>query len=579
MILRRLVEYARRMEEEGVLTPVMYTAVPVRWQIVLNVEGGLEGFVSLGGDRKDNKRGENLIVPNLVRAAGIKPKLLVDNGEYVLGVGRPDSDPSKVEERHRRFVDLVERCAEETEDADVAAVSRFLARWGEGEYRERLPEDFEPQDNMTFRVRGRFPFDHDDVKAFWSKSTTGAGAPEMTCLVTGEFGPVEKRLPVKVKGLTGIGGQAAGTALISANAEPFESYGLKNSLTSPISRDAGELFGKALNHLLADERSRVFVGPSVYVFWTKEKTDFDPVTFLQNRPDPESVRLLLNSPLSGVARSEVGADDFYALALSASGGRAVIRDWLETTIPVAERNLKRWFAAQRVVNYQGEMGDPLGLFALAAGAYRDASKEMTPQVPASLVRAAVKGGRLPEDLLVRAVRRNRADGDVSRQRAALIKLVMIYGGGEGARMAQKLEELNPEVTDPAYHCGRLLAELEELQRRAIPGVKATIMDRYYGAASSTPASVFGTLMRGHIAHIGKIRKERPGVGMAIQDRISEITTKIGPVFPPTLTMRQQAVFALGYYHQRAHNRAEVARAKAEREARAQSAETTDGTEA
>jgi CRISPR-associated protein Csd1 len=561
------------MEDEGVLTPVMYAAVPVRWQIVLTADGELEGFISLGGDRKDNKRGENLVAPNLVRAAGIKPKLLVDNGEYVLGMGRSDTDPAKVEERHRQFVELVERCAGETENADVATVSRFLARWDDGEDRERLPDGFDPQDNITFRVRGEFPFDHDDVKAFWSKSTTGAGMPEMTCLVTGDFGPVEQRLPVKVKGLTGIGGQSSGTALISANAEPFESYGLKNSLTSPISRDAGELFGKALNHLLADERSRVFVGPSVYVFWTREKSAFDFVSFIQNRPDPESVKLLLNSPLSGVERSGIGADDFYALALSASGGRAVVRDWLETTIPVAERNLKRWFMAQRMVNYQGEMGDPFGLYALAAGAYRDAGKEMTPQIPASLVRAAVKGGRLPEDLLARAVRRNRAEGDVSRQRAALIKLVMIYGGGEGARMAEKLEELNPEVTEPAYHCGRLLAELEELQRRAIPGVKATIMDRYYGAASSTPASVFGTLMRGHIAHIGKIRKERPGIGMTIQDRISEITTKIGPVFPSTLTMRQQAVFALGYYHQRAHNRAEIARARAEREAQ------NDGTEA
>ena len=132
---------------------------------------------------------------------------------------------------------------------------------------------------------------------------------------------------------------------------------------------------------------------------------------------------------------------------------------------------------------------------------------------------------------------------------------------------EELESLNPEERDPAYNCGRLLAQLEQLQRTAIPGVKATIVDRYYGAASSTPASVFGTLMRGHTAHIGKVRKERPGVGAAIQDRIGEITEKIGPTFPSTLTMRDQAVFALGYYHQRAQNRAD---ARAAQEAREQS---------
>ncbi len=560
MILTRLVEYAEmRME----LPPPMYGEVPVRRAVRLTPEGELEGFVRLGGEEKANQRGENLLVPTVVRAAGIKPKLLVDNGEYVLGVGRNESDPEKVAERHRQFVDLTRRCAEETGEADVRAVVEFLESWDAGEYEGRLPEDFDPQENLTFRVGGREPVDSQRVRDFWAGDTLSGAGPVMECLVTGKVGPVEQRLPVKVKGLTGIGGQAAGTSLISANAEPFESYGLENSLTSPISRDAGERFGKALNHLLADRKSRVFIGPSVYVFWTRQESAFDIVSFV-SQPEAEDVKLLLDSPLSGRERAGIEANDFYALALSASGGRAVIRDWLETTVPRAQESLKRWFRAQRVVSNRGEEADPLGLYALAASAYRDANKEMTPQIPAALVRAAIKGGRLPEDLLARAVRRNRADSDVTRPRAALMKLVLSYRGGETQRMAENLEHLNQQENDRAYNCGRLLAQLEDLQRAAIPGVKATIVDRYYGAASSTPASVFGTLMRGHTAHIGKVRKERPGVGAAIQDRIGEITTNIGATFPTTLTMREQAVFALGYYHQRAHNRAE---AKAAREAR------------
>jgi CRISPR-associated protein Csd1 len=367
-------------------------------------------------------------------------------------------------------------------------------------------------------------------------------------------------MPENVKGLARIGGQTSGTSLVSANARAFESYGLDGSFTSPISRDAGERFGKALNHLLADTKSRVYIGPSAYVFWTREESVFDPL--LMVKPDAESVKLLFESPVSGRERSGADANDFYALALSASGGRAVVRDWLHTTIPEAEENLKEWFTAQRMVSTRGEEPEPLGLYALAASAYRDANKEMTPQIPAALVRASIKGGRLPEDLIARAVRRNRSESDVTRPRAALMKLVMAYGGGEGARMVERMEGLDVGSRDAAYNCGRLLAELEALQRAAIPGVKATIVDRYYGAASSAPASVFGTLMRGHTAHIGKVRKERPGVGAAIQDRIGEIMVNIGPDFPTTLTMREQAVFALGYYHQRAKNRAD---AKAARE--------------
>lgn len=562
MILRRLVEYAdTRME----LPPPMYGEIPVRWMIRLNKDGELEGFSRLGGEDKATKRGRNLMVPTVVRAAGIKPKLLVDNGEYVLGVGREGADEKKVAERHRRFLELVENCALETGVEGVRAVATFLKAWDAGKHEGTLPEDFDPQDNIAFTVGGTEPTESRAVKDFWANSTLAGEGPRMECLVTGRLGPVEQRLPVKVKGLTGIGGQAAGTSLISANKEPFESYGLKNSLTSPISRDAGERFGKALNYLIADEKSRVFIGPSVYVFWTREESAFDPI--VMTKPTAESVKLLFDSPVSGLERAGVGSDDFYALALSASGGRAVVRDWLETTVPDVEKKLKRWFVAQRIVTVRGENPEPLGLYALAASAYRDAAKEMTPQVPAALVRAAIKGGRLPEDLIARAVRRNRAESDVTRPRAALIKLVMTYAGGEGAEMAEKLEKLDVESKDAAYNCGRLLAELEALQRAAIPGVKATIVDRYYGAASSTPASVFGTLMRGHTAHIGKVRKERPSVAAAIQDRIGEITTNIGATFPPTLMMREQAVFALGYYHQRASNRAEARAAREARESR------------
>lgn len=234
----------------------------------------------------------------------------------------------------------------------------------------------------------------------------------------------------------------------------------------------------------------------------------------------------------------------------------MVRDWLETTVPRAEENLKKWFRAQRIVDPYGEEARPLGAYTLAASAYRDANKEMTPQVPASLVRAAIVGGRMPEDLLARAVRRNRVDGDVSHRRAALMKLVLSYGR-EGVEMTEAMEKLDRDHAEPAYHCGRLLAQLEVLQIAAVPGVKATIVDRYYGAASSAPASVFGSLMRNSNAHLGKIRKERPGAGAKIQDRIGEITTSIGGYFPNTLNMRQQAIFGLGYYHQRAQNRADA----------------------
>ena len=461
---------------------------------------------------------------------------------------------------------------DETEDGSVQAVSTFLGRWDEGEFWEELHGEFDPQDNVAFRVSGVYPADQESVKAFWAKSTVVDEAPEMVCLVTGEFGPVEQRLPVKVKGLTRIGGQPAGTSLVSAEKSAFYSYNLKHSLTSPISRDAGERFGKALNYLLADEKTRLFVGPSAYVFWTREPTGFDFVSLL-SRPEAEDVKLLLRSPFSGSKSSGVDSEDFYALSLSTSGGRAVVRDWLETTVPEVEKHLGEWFLAQEIVDYAGGEAGPLSVFRLAASAYRDASKELQPAVSAAMVRVALNGGRLSHDILARAVRRcivgtARQDGTrehVTRERAALIKL--IFTTQERLPMSEmKSLNLDPELDQgeqEAYSCGRLLAELESIQRAALGRINATITDRYYGAASSTPASVFGMLVGDAQSHLSKLRKTKPGTYSAVQERLEEIMSHLGG-YPKTLNMERQGLFALGYYHQRARNRAD---AKAASEAR------------
>lgn len=300
-----------------------------------------EGFIPLGGGTKATKNGEPFVVPQIIRSSGVKPKLLADNGEYVLGVARPKSKLSRVAESHRQVVELIQKCASETQEPSVQAVAQFLTSpWD----RTKLPPSFDPADTITFRVNdivpgvGIIPADAranlQSVQKFWATYTassedesTAEDRPEMTCLITGETGPVEERLPVKIKGIPG--GQTAGTSLVSANAPPFTSYGLQNSLTSPISRDAGERFAKALNHLIATESSRLYVESVVYVFWTREAFEYDFWNNLK-QPQPEQIKNRFNSAFKGqrVYESSEGsiANQFYALALSASGGRAVVRD-------------------------------------------------------------------------------------------------------------------------------------------------------------------------------------------------------------------------------------------------------------
>jgi CRISPR-associated protein Csd1 len=238
----------------------------------------------------------------------------------------------------------------------------------------------------------------------------------------------------------------------------------------------------------------------------------------------------------------------------------VVRDWIDTTVGEAQRHVSRWFERQAVVGSFGERPRPLGLFALAAATVRDANKDLAPPTPRLLLRAALMGTPLPTSLLHQAVRRNRADQGVTRQRAALIKLVL--RSQERETEEDSMVQLNPDEPRAAYQCGRLLAILEQAQRLAIPGVKASIVDRYYGTASSAPGSVFPTLLRGAQAHLGKLERDRPSAWGALQRRLEEILGRVR-TFPRTLTLEDQGLFALGYYHQRAFDRAQ-AREAAER---------------
>jgi len=545
MILQQLGKDADHLVD---LPPPSYDWRPVKWVVHLEEDGWVHWPpepMSGGEGRRD--RGKPMLVPVRGRTSAIQPLLLADKVTYTWGM---PTEHKRAREERAAYLDLLDRCAEETGNEDVALIARFLRAWDPRCY--PLPE-MQPDELTTFSVAGRFPVDDAAVRQFWARVASGgdaAGVPGQ-CLVCGQHTQVIERLPVLVKGIPG--GQPSGVALVSANEDAFESYGRSAGLTSPICHACGERFGKATNALLQDDKKHLNVGPVAYLFWAPE-SDFDPVDFLRD-PQPEDVRELLLS--ARVGRPPAPGDDtpFYATAVSAAISRAVFRGWLHTTVAEARRNLERWFRLQRLIGHDGQEGKSLSVFRLAVSLYRDA-REMSARVPDSLLHVALNGGPLPAWLLAQAVRRNQAEQRVTYPRAALIKAVLCSQQKEDPT---SMERLAPNNRDPAYLCGRLLAELEWIQRAAI-NPRATLVDRYYGTASSAPASVFGTLLRNAQAHLGKLRKERRGAEVRLQQQLEEILRDLDH-WPPTLTLKDQALFALGYYHQRAENRRAAQEAK------------------
>lgn len=573
MLLQKLSDYFNRVEDAA---PPMYIKTPIRWLIDLDRSGKLLGFVrTAGGGTGKKDRGKEFSVPHVGRSSGVRAKLLADNGEYVLGIARPKSKRERVRECHAAFVEQITKCAEATHEPAVQAVLKFLRNWNPTS--GRPSDDFDPGDVMTFRVDGELPSDFSSVRTYWASLASPGGSDRaeaedageaMQCLICGERKPAVKRLPFKIKRIPG--GQTAGTTMISANVPAFESYGLEASLIAPTCHECGERFSKAANALIEGEHTHITVGPIVYIFWTKEECGFNPATLL-SRPEPDEVRALIASAFTGNAvATGLKEEPFYAAAFSASAARVAVRDWLDTTVTNARQNLARYFTLQQIVDRDGSAGRPLGLFALAASTVRDANRELPPHVPQSLLHVALKGGPLPMGLLFQAVKRNRAEQTITRPRAALIKIVLLSKNLDWKK-EDAMVQLDPNNQNPAYLCGRLMGVLEAVQRAALPGINTTITDRFFGTASSAPASVFSRLLRGAQPHLAKLRRERRGTYEALQRRLEEILAGL-PTFPKTLTLENQGLFSLGYYHQRASDRAAAA---AYREARKTGEEQAD----
>mgnify|MGYP000509360203 CR=1 FL=1 len=586
MILTKLYELSKR-ESEGIQVPSMYNRVRIRWLIEIDARGVFKGFSGPLDDADKKRKGHEYTMPDLIRAAGIKPKLLADNGEYVLGLVREGGDAKKVADRHQQFKDLVSKCAEETQDLAVQAIVQFFQNWNP---EQEVPADLDPTDNITFAVRGigadnvipaSATENWTSIQEFWAKYTAGVDSPIMTCLVTGKEAAVDARLPVKIKGIPN--GQTAGTSLVSANAAPFMSYGLENSLTSPISREAGEGFGKALNNLIASPDNHWRCDPVMYVFWTREPVGYAYGNSYK-RDQPKSVKSLLQSAKRGELNA-IGSREnrFYGLSLTASGGRTVVRSWLEVTIPEAATAIERWFDAQEIVDSYGKTTDSyFSTYRLASAMYRDASSEMEASVLCEFNEVAMKGGKLGLHWLAKVVKRCAVEPHPTFEstvveRAALIKLILTTQmQTQEANPMDDLQELNldpqfegaPEEDRPmlkaSYQCGRLLAQLDSLQKAALGDVNTTLIDRYYGAAAATPGKVFGELLKDAQAHLRKLRVTKPGTYEALQQKLEEVLCKLpANEWPNTLTMQQQSLFSLGYYHQRAHNRKQAIDRKAE----------------
>jgi CRISPR-associated protein Csd1 len=351
------------------------------------------------------------------------------------------------------------------------------------------------------------------------------------------------------------GAQTSGASLVSFNAESFLSQGLSQGENAPVCRAAADGYVTALNWLLEgtpDRRFRYGVplgADAVTVFWTRDTNDAVDLFVSLFAPSAEQPVALAEAPLKGLAPSDLDVTPFYAVTLSGNAARVVVRDWIESTVADVKRHVARYFEDLRIGRAEIE---PVPVWLLVKALDPPGRQGLPPDLGARLFGAALRGGPLPREILSAALRRLRLPPDklderrLLRTRCSLIKATLLRLPRSGISAMEVPVSLDENVTRVPYLLGRLFAVLERLQAAALGDINATIRDRYFGAASSTPALVFPRLLRLSVHHAAKAE----GAGWLERDKGKIIGALPAEPFPRSLALEDQGLFAVGYYHQR-----------------------------
>lgn len=544
VILASLCDLARR---DGLLANPDYEPKPVAWIIVVDAGGHFVNLVpTAGADEGKKSKPKSFFIPRRAgRTSSSVADFLVNKSEYVLGI-EPDGKRSESDLATRRglFRQRVQDAARVTGEVGLNATAAFLASDEERRRAvEALPADgYKSNDLFAFECDGQLVHDLPEVQRYFSHIRRSVAKEGAQCLICGTTAaPVDKHPAVKIPG-----GTTSGIALVSFNSDAFESYGLSRNRNAPVCRDCADAYTTALNRLLSDRypdpqrpgetlpRRFVRLSPdTTAVFWTdQETTVLDLFADFFDAPRIESVAALLESPHKG--RAPMGAGNrFYSLILSGGQGRAIVRSAHTGTVAQVERNLKEYFDS---IDVGSEQPSPLTL--LMRGLVLQGKLEnLRPGLVAGVFTAIVFGGHFPRTLLASAVGRCRAERKVTRERAAILRAYLKRNQEREVSVG-----LDKDSTSVGYRLGRLMAVLERVQNSP----NKTIVDRYYGAASTRPATVFPRLVAMAQHHLAKLNV---GLQFFYQARLSEVIDGIA-VFPAVLTMEEQGLFALGYYHQR-----------------------------
>lgn len=571
MILQALVKHYETLAEQEKVAKQGWCQAKVSYALDIDAEGNLLGVISVKQEVERGKKTawvpQMIEVPEMVsRSSGISANFLCDNSKYILGIDKDGTGKRIMEcfqaakEKHCSLLDSANSEA-------AIAVRNFFRRWDPARAKENVEilekwEDITAGGNLIFYVGMGYAQDEQEIRELWEKSLRSDGEVSSdVCLVTGDKTEIS-RIHTAIKGVQGA--QSSGAALVSFNAPAFESYGKEQSYNAPVGKYAMFAYTTALNYLLSQRDYVFMLGDTTIVFWAEDGEEIYQRMFMDSMEPTEDNQEMLKSVFSNLqtGRSidiegiQINPEQrFYILGLAPNAARLSVRFFYQNSFGNILSNMQVHYEEMKIVRPSWDKLEYLGVWRMLMETVNQKSKDKKPQsnMAASVFEAILSGKRYPESLYSNVMIRIRAEqGRMSRGRAAIIRACLIRNHEKQWMKEGEFVGLNEQCKDVAYVLGREFAVLEAIQEDANPGINATIKDRYFNSACATPASVFPILLKLKNSHI---RKLETGKKIYYEKMLTELQGKIevkdgkADALPRRLSLEEQGMFNLGYYHQ------------------------------
>lgn len=555
MILQALYElYQRKVNDgSGDLAPAGWERKEIPFILIIDREGKLVDIEDTRDkDEKNRNRAYPFLVPQSVkRAANVAANLLWDSPAYILGY-KPDMKPERLQETQAAFRKrITDSFGESPEDEGVAAVLAFLdnAPLEQAQKHDKWQELSDAMPFMTFHLEG--DLDHKTVcarpavKQALATQETQRGENHQ-CLISGGQHPVA-RLHPPIKGVAGT--QSTGGNIISFNLDAFSSYDKSQGENAPVSIEAADAYTKALNWLLGkDSSQKLQLGDTTVVYWAQKQEPIEDFFGNLYGDDPEkhtqAVKALYGAAGKGVPPLCDVDTNFYVLGLSPNAARISIRFWHTAPIREFAENIQRYFDDSALDAFVGEGKWPRHKQLLAACAPDHKIDRLPPTLSAQLFESVAFGKPYPLKLMHLVLTRVRAEGEVSDYRAAILKACLIRNFKKEITMG-----LDKECKDVSYRLGRLFAVYDYIKEMESEW-KSNRRDKFFSAFCARPKVLLSRLdaLAGH--DLKKLRRSKPGFAANREKEIREIMQPLqSEELPMLLSVTDQALFVLGYYHQ------------------------------